>query len=110
MNTVSCLKRVNILGVHISSINMDEALIFIDELIAHQDHQYICVTPAHSIMDAYHDPDFRTIINSSGLTTPDGMSIVWLMKLRGHGHVERVNGSDLMLKACQFGLPHNWQH
>ncbi len=76
MNTVNRLKRVNILGVHISSINMDEALIYIDELIAHQDHQYICVTPAHSIMDAYHDPEFRRILNSSGLTTLEAILIV----------------------------------
>ncbi len=102
--------RINVLGVGISAINMDLALRAIESWIDAADLNYVCVTPAHSIMDAYHDPDFRTVVNSSGLTTPDGMSIVWLMKLRGHGHVDRVNGSDLMLKACQFGSPHNWRH
>jgi len=78
---VNRLKRINILGVQISPINMGEALSFMDSSIAHQDRQYICVTPAHSIMDAYYDDGFRRILNSSGLTTPDGMSVVWILKL-----------------------------
>jgi N-acetylglucosaminyldiphosphoundecaprenol N-acetyl-beta-D-mannosaminyltransferase len=103
-------EKVNVLGVGINPISINQALEAISSWITLRRPNIICVTPAHSIMDAYHDPDLRTIINSSGLTTPDGMAIVWLMKLRGHGHVERVNGSDLMLEACRSGLPHNWRH
>ena len=104
------LKRINILGVHISPINMGEALSFIDCVIAHQDHQYICVTPAHSIMDAYYDPEFRCILNSSGLTTPDGMAVVWILKLMGYSHVNRVYGPDLMTRICQDSVRKNYRH
>lgn len=107
---MSRLKRINILGVHISPINMGEALSFIDGLVAHQDHQYICVTPAHSIMDAYYDTEFRNILNSSGLTTPDGMSVVWILKLLGHKEVDRVYGPDLMLALCKYGVEKKYRH
>jgi len=110
MNMVTRLKRINILSVHISSINMGDALSFIDDLITHQEHQYICVTPAHSIMDAYYDDGFRRILNSSGLTTPDGMSVVWILKLQGHKEVDRVCGSDLMLAVCGYGTERHYRH
>lgn len=110
MNPASHLMRISILGVHISPINMEEALSFIDGLIAHQDHQYICVTPAHSIMDAYYDPDFRGILNSSGLTTPDGMSLVWILRLLGQKGVDRVYGPDLMLALCRHGVAKKYRH
>jgi len=110
INMVNRLKRINILGVQISPINMGEALSFMNSSIAHQDHQYICVTPAHSIMDAYYDDGFRRILNSSGLTTPDGMSVVWILKLLGHKDVGRVYGPDIMLALCQFGLEKKYRH
>lgn len=110
MNTVSHLKRINILGVYISPINMGEALSFMDGSIGQQDHQYICVTPAHSIMDAYYDDGFRRILNSSGLTTPDGMSVVWILKLLGQKEVGRVYGPDLMLASCKYGVEKKYRH
>ncbi len=110
MNMASRMKRVNILGVQISPINMEDALSIIDDLITHPDQQYICVTPAHSIMDAYDDAEFRRILNSSGLTTPDGMSVVWILKLRGHKEVGRVYGPDIMLATCQRGVEKSYRH
>lgn len=103
-------KKISILGAGINPICMNDALDTLFSWISQRRSAYICVTPAHSIMDAYHDSEFRNILNSSGLTTPDGMSVVWILKLLGHRKVERVYGSDLMLKACRFGLQHNWRH
>ena len=68
--------RANILGVLVSPINMQQALKTIDAWIANRESHYVTVTPAHAVMDAYHDPGLRRIFNSSGLTTPDGMAIV----------------------------------
>lgn len=102
--------RVNILGVKISAINMQRALAAIQEWINNKDPNYICVTPAHSVMDCRDDPELLQIFNRSGLTTPDGMSIVWLLKLRGYKHVKRVYGADLMMAVCEQGLKHGWRH
>jgi N-acetylglucosaminyldiphosphoundecaprenol N-acetyl-beta-D-mannosaminyltransferase len=103
-------KKENILGVQVSVINMDQALRTVDAWILERDSHYVTVTPAHSIMDAYQDHALRRIINASGMSTPDGMSIVWLLKLRGYSHVERVYGPDLLLEACRFGLSLGWRH
>ena len=104
------LPRAPVLGVAISAINMAQALEAIDGWIALREPRYVCVTPAHSVMEARRDPEFRRILNHSGLTTPDGMSIVWLLRLRGHRHVERVYGPDLMLAICEGGLAKGYRH
>ncbi len=102
--------RENILGVLISAIDMPQALSTIESWITTRDPHYVTVSPAHAVMDASRDPELRRIFNTSGMTTPDGMSIVWLLKLRGYHHVERVYGPDLMLETCQFGISRQWRH
>jgi N-acetylglucosaminyldiphosphoundecaprenol N-acetyl-beta-D-mannosaminyltransferase len=104
------IPRVNILGVKISSINMPVALAKIEEWIKSNTKFYVCVTPIHSVMDCFQNPELRTIFNSSGMTTPDGMGIVWLLKLMGHHHVGRVYGPDLMQAVCKLSLDNGWSH
>ncbi len=102
--------RVNILGVEVSAINMGQALATIQEWIDRKDPHYVCVTPAHSVMDCYRDPSLRRVFNDSGLTTPDGMAIVWLLRLHGCRHVSRVYGPDLMREACRLSVEKGWRH
>lgn len=102
--------RVNILGVGISAINMGMALELIDDWIAHQESHYICITPVHSVMDCQRDPELRRIQNASGMTTPDGMPLVWLSHLYGHDHVDRVYGPDLTLASCERSVEKGYRH
>jgi len=104
------IPRVDVLGVKISAINMSIALEEIERWISSQERAYICLTPAHSIMDCYTNPDLYPLFNGSNMTTPDGMSIVWLLKLRGYSYVERVTGSDLMDATMRYSAQRGWKH
>jgi N-acetylglucosaminyldiphosphoundecaprenol N-acetyl-beta-D-mannosaminyltransferase len=44
------------------------------------------------------------------MVTPDGMSVVWLLQLKGYKIVRRVYGPDLMLAACSQGRNLNQKH
>jgi N-acetylglucosaminyldiphosphoundecaprenol N-acetyl-beta-D-mannosaminyltransferase len=92
--------RVDILGVGVSAINMPMTLGLIDKWISRGDRQYICVADVHGIMESQRDPRIRDAHNRSGLTTPDGMPLVWAGRAAGARHVSRVYGPDLMLAAC----------
>lgn len=89
---------------------MAQALETIESWVAQRHPNYICVTPAHGVMDCQRDPSLRRIFNSSGLTTPDGMAIVWLLKLHGYAHVSRVYGPDLMLAVCEQSVQRGYRH
>lgn len=85
------------LGVGVSLINMGLALDRIDQWIAHRDRQYVSVCTVHTVMECQRDEQLRRIVNAAGMTTPDGMPLVWLSRLAGHRYVSRVYGPDLML-------------
>lgn len=103
-------RRVNILGVGVSAIDMAAAIATIDGWIRARQQAYVCVTPAHAVMDCRGDEDLRHIYNRSGMTTPDGMAIVWLLRLRGQRGVGRVYGPDLVHAVCEAPRGRRWRH
>lgn len=91
------IPRCDILGVHVSAINMEMAIETISAWIAQAERKYVCVTGVHGVMESRRSDDIRRIHNEAGLVTPDGMPLVWLSRWAGFRHVDRVYGPDLML-------------
>jgi N-acetylglucosaminyldiphosphoundecaprenol N-acetyl-beta-D-mannosaminyltransferase len=102
--------RHNILGVGVSAINMQDALTIINGWVERREPNYVCVTPAHAVMDCQRDVNVRRVYNQAGMVTPDGMAIVWLLKLAGFSNVSRVYGPDLLREVCAESLKHGWRH
>jgi N-acetylglucosaminyldiphosphoundecaprenol N-acetyl-beta-D-mannosaminyltransferase len=103
-------ERVNVLGVGVSVLTMQQAVDIIDGWIATGDHQYVCVTGVHGVMESQDHAELRHIHNRAGLVTPDGMPLVWMSRLKGHPHVERVYGPDLMLACCAASVRRGYRH
>jgi N-acetylglucosaminyldiphosphoundecaprenol N-acetyl-beta-D-mannosaminyltransferase len=95
------LLRANVLGVGVSAITMQMAVHTIEAWIVRREPNYVCVTGVHGVMESQRDETLRRIHNTAGLVTPDGMPLVWLSRLMGFRHVERVYGPDLMLAICE---------
>jgi N-acetylglucosaminyldiphosphoundecaprenol N-acetyl-beta-D-mannosaminyltransferase len=100
------IARTNVLGVGVSLINMSMALERLDRWIADRERQYVSVCTVHTVMECRRHEDLRRIVNAAGMTTPDGMPLVWLSRLGGHRFVSRVYGPDLMIAAMQTGHRH----
>jgi N-acetylglucosaminyldiphosphoundecaprenol N-acetyl-beta-D-mannosaminyltransferase len=103
-------KRINILGIDISAINMSDALSKIEHLIITKKQGYVCVCPNHTIMESQKDSKLRDIVNSADVATPDGMSIVWASRLLGHHEVEQVAGSELMIAISDLSAKKGYTH
>ena len=102
--------RGNIIGVHVSAINMNDALEALQLWISTRQPHYISVTAVAAILEGHDDPDLRRIYNSSGLTTPDGIPVTKILRWQGFKNVTRVYGPDLMLAACERSLTTGWRH
>jgi N-acetylglucosaminyldiphosphoundecaprenol N-acetyl-beta-D-mannosaminyltransferase len=102
--------RANILGVGISVIDMTDALERSDALIRSGAKGYICVTDVHGVIEAQADKTFRSILNQSFLTTPDGMPLVWVSRLQGHRRTRRVYGPDYLMAMCGASLHRGYRH
>jgi N-acetylglucosaminyldiphosphoundecaprenol N-acetyl-beta-D-mannosaminyltransferase len=101
--------RVDVLGVGVSAISMDDAVREITGWITDGRRHYVCVTGVHGVMESQRDPDLLRIHNQSGLTTPDGMPLVWASRWAGAKAVDRVYGPDLMLELCALAAEKGWR-
>src|ERR1700704_1188950 len=90
--------RVDILGVGVSPIDMDDAIATIERWISSGCRNYVCIRDVHGVMESRRDQRLRRIHNEAGMGTPDGMPLVWLLRLLGKRNVDRVYGPDLMRK------------
>lgn len=102
MTESAATPRANVLGVGISTINLDLALKAVACALETRTKGYVCVTGVHGVMEAQDNPAFRDILNRSFLNTPDGMPMVWVGKRQGYLHMDRVYGPDLMLLVAEF--------
>ena len=104
------IRRINVLGVGISVLNLRTALDAIAAAVRDRHRGYICVTGVHGVMEAQDDAAFKKILNDAFLCTPDGMPMVWAGKLNGHAKMRRVYGPDLMLDVCAWSETSGAKH
>ena len=104
------IRRCYVLGVGVSAINQTVALTTISQWIARREHNYVCVTGVHGVMESQRDQQLKQIHNRAGLVTPDGMPLVWISRLCGYPDVERVYGPDLMLALTGLSVQPGFKH
>lgn len=104
------IARINVLGVGISAINLPQAVAAVDDALRHRRKGYICVTGVHGVMEAQKSPELKRIHNESFLTTPDGMPMVWMGRLRAAHHMGRVYGPDLMRDVLRLSAERGYKH
>ena len=105
----AAIARVDVLGVGVSALDMPTAVSEISRWIDEGEQHYVCVTGVHGVMESQADPGLRDIHNRSGLTTPDGMPMVWAGRWAGVEHMDRVYGPDLMLELLQVAAQRGWR-
>jgi len=101
-------RRVDVLGVGISCVDLPAAVERLATWIEARDRQYVCVTGMHGVMESHRDPTLRRIHNRSGMTTPDGMPMVWAGRWAGARPMARVYGPDLMRATFGRAVQAGW--
>ena len=100
--------RVDVLGVGVSAIDPPTALETVTSWVDTGARHYVCVTGVHGVMECQADSELRNIHNLSGLTTPDGMPMVWAGRRAGAVGMQRVYGPDLMLLVLERAAARGW--
>jgi N-acetylglucosaminyldiphosphoundecaprenol N-acetyl-beta-D-mannosaminyltransferase len=99
-----------ILGVRISATTISSACEAIEGLIRRKEKTYVCVAPVSTLVDCRKSENYRNIVNSAGMVTPDGMPVVWLGRLSGNTTVQRTYGPDLMAAVCERSQDGGYRH
>ena len=87
--------KVDILGVHVDSLTMKEAVKRIRTFIEERKPVLIATANAEMLMRTTYDHELKTILNDAALVVPDGAGTVWAAHHLGHLMPERVAGYDL---------------
>ena len=69
--------------------------------------RYICAANVHMIMEAYDSPEFQEVVNNADIVTPDGIPLVWMLRLKGYKNQQRVYGPTLMLHVLKMAVQEN---
>lgn len=69
----------------------------------------VCVANVHMLVEATRSPSLANVLQNADLITPDGMPLVWMLRLLRRTHQDRAPGMDLLQGTCQAaaanGLP-----
>jgi len=90
-----------ILGTRVDPTSYEAATSLVLAWAQEGESRTVCVANVHMIMETHDSPNFRKIVNSADLITPDGIPLVWVLRLKGFRHQERVYGPDLTLQVLQ---------
>jgi len=97
-------KIMNFDSNKINIIGLSETTELIEYWIKNESQKshWIIVTGMHGAVEAHKHTDFKYILSFADLWVPDGISLVWLARLKGFDIKERVSGTDLMLEFLKI--------
>lgn len=101
--------KIRILGMRVDHTDYRHASGLVREWARERSSRYVCVATVNNVMEAHDSADFQRVMNQADLVTPDGMPLVWGLRLLGLSDAERVYGPDLtpavLSMAVANGLP-----
>jgi N-acetylglucosaminyldiphosphoundecaprenol N-acetyl-beta-D-mannosaminyltransferase len=73
----------------------------ISELARLRYSSYVCVANVHMLVEAHRDERFSLVVNGADIVTPDGMPLVFGLKILKGVEQDRVAGMDLLPDLLQ---------
>ncbi|MCL4275873.1 MAG: WecB/TagA/CpsF family glycosyltransferase [Anaerolineales bacterium] len=98
---------MNIIGLKISLTDYSNATGSVMLWSQNDKFHYICAANVHMLMEVHDSPEFAKIVNNADLVVPDGMPLVWMMRLKGQRDQQRVYGPTLMLHVLAMAAREN---
>ena len=97
----------SVLDVRVDSTCYSDATAIVVKWAKLVESRYVCIANVHMVMEAYDSSEFADVVNNSDLVTPDGMPLVWMMRLKGQRDQQRVYGPTLMLHIMESAAREN---
>lgn len=92
--SVKELPSTKVLGVKVSTLNMDETVDHLIHLIEEGKPNLIATADSSGLVIAQEDPELKKIYQEASLVTCDSYGVVWAIKKQG-AEAERVSGVDV---------------
>jgi N-acetylglucosaminyldiphosphoundecaprenol N-acetyl-beta-D-mannosaminyltransferase len=90
-----------VIGFPVTALPFNAQIDLISRWARHRISKAVCVANVHMLIEAHSNSDFASVLEKADLVTPDGMPLVWLMKLSGIHQQDRVAGMDILIALCE---------
>lgn len=97
---LSLPKRVKVLGVPVDCVDMARALDQVRDMASGNRAGCILAVNPEKVIAAQSEPVLRRALESAALLIPDGIGVVWAVRLLWKEHIARVPGAELMPAIC----------
>ncbi len=95
------LTKVDIIGVPVTALSFQDQISAMMTWAKERSSRVVCVANVHMLMESRGDNSFWSTLDKADLVTPDGMPLVWMIRLLGFGSQDRVAGMDIFVSVCQ---------
>ena len=86
----------HVLGVHLAEGSLESATAKVLEWASAHESRSVFVANVHMIMEAFDSAAVRSALQEADMVVPDGVPLVWMMRLKGAREQARVYGPALM--------------
>ena len=109
MRTALTCDRRHILGMRVDATSYREVCGLVMNWGRRGESRYICVATVNNVMESHDSAHVMKVMNEADVVTPDGMPLVWCLRMLGIRSASRVYGPDLtplvLQAAADGGLP-----
>ena len=93
--------RTDVLGVPVDCVDMPQALDAVEEMIRGDLPRAVIAVNPEKVVKAQSDPRLLQQLREAGLLIPDGIGVVFAVRILEDRAIERVPGSELMPAICE---------
>jgi N-acetylglucosaminyldiphosphoundecaprenol N-acetyl-beta-D-mannosaminyltransferase len=90
----------SVIGFPVAALSFDAQIALMLKWAKGKLSKTVCIANVHMVIEANQNQGFADVLRSADLVTPDGMPLVWMLRLMGVAGQERVAGPDVLAALC----------
>ncbi|MCD7998279.1 MAG: WecB/TagA/CpsF family glycosyltransferase [Clostridiales bacterium] len=95
------MEKQPLLNTYVNSVDMNETLSAIDEMIFSSKKRYIVAINVDVIMKIENDPYLKEITDNADMVLVDGKPLIWIAKYHNRPVKAKISGSDMIPLLCE---------
>lgn len=90
----------SVIGFPVAALPFNQQIRLLLQWAKARTSKVVCVANVHMLVEGYQNSAFANVLRQADLLTPDGMPLVWMLKLSGVSRQDRVAGLDILNAIC----------
>jgi N-acetylglucosaminyldiphosphoundecaprenol N-acetyl-beta-D-mannosaminyltransferase len=101
------LPQIKIIGSPLTTFPLDDLINMMLAWAQEGSSKSVCIANTQMLIEAHRNPALRSVLREADLVTPDDCPLVWMLKLLGVRHQNRMGGMETFLTLCHEASQQN---